>query len=47
MMAKHTDLNARQIAEAAMEITAELCIYTNDEFVFEELSEDNEGTDST
>ena len=46
-LAKHTDLNARQIAEAAMEITAGLCIYTNDEFVFEELSEDNEGTDST
>jgi ATP-dependent HslUV protease subunit HslV len=46
-LAKHTDLNARQIAEAAMEITAGLCIYTNDEFVFEELSEGNEGTDST
>ncbi len=30
-----------------MEITAGLCVYTNDEFVFEELSEDNEITDST
>lgn len=44
---KHTNLSARQIAEAAMEITAGLCIYTNSEFVFEELNEGNEGTDST
>lgn len=44
---KHTNLGARQIAEAAMEITAGLCIYTNSEFVFEELNEGNEGTDST
>ena len=46
-LAKHTDLDARQIAEAAMEITAGLCVYTNDEFVFEELGEDNESTNST
>jgi ATP-dependent HslUV protease, peptidase subunit HslV len=30
-------LSARQIAEAGMKAAAELCIYTNDEFVFEEL----------
>ena len=34
----HTSLDARQIAEVAMKITAELCIYTNAEFIFEELS---------
>jgi ATP-dependent HslUV protease subunit HslV len=46
-LAKHTDLDARQIAETAMEITANLCVYTNDEFVFEELEEENEGFDSS
>jgi ATP-dependent HslUV protease, peptidase subunit HslV len=30
-------LTARQIAEAGMKAAAELCVYTNDEFVFEEL----------
>jgi ATP-dependent HslUV protease subunit HslV len=33
----HTDLPARQIAEEAMRITSQICIYTNDQFVFEEL----------
>ena len=37
-LSNHTSLDARQIAEAAMKITAELCIYTNFEFIFEELS---------
>jgi len=46
-LVKHTDLDARQIAEAAMEITAGLCVYTNEEFVFEELTEDDEGIDAT
>ena len=46
-LARHTDLSARQIAEAAMEITAEICVYTNDHFVFEEIAEGNHGTDST
>ncbi|MCG6916496.1 MAG: ATP-dependent protease subunit HslV [Deltaproteobacteria bacterium] len=46
-LARHSDLNARQIAEAAMEITAEICVYTNNHFVFEELTEDNHGIDST
>ena len=41
------DGNAILAPEAAMEIPAGLCVSTHDEFVFEELSEDNEGTDST
>jgi ATP-dependent HslUV protease, peptidase subunit HslV len=31
----HTDLGAREVALAAMEITAELCIYTNNHFSVE------------
>ncbi|MGH7987167.1 MAG: ATP-dependent protease subunit HslV [Candidatus Binataceae bacterium] len=31
------DLSARQIAEDAMKIASEICVYTNDEFVIEEL----------
>jgi ATP-dependent HslUV protease, peptidase subunit HslV len=31
------DLDARAIAEGAMRIAAEICVYTNDQFVFEEL----------
>ncbi len=45
-LASHTDLDARQIAQTAMGITADLCIYTNDEFVFEELMENDEVFDS-
>jgi ATP-dependent HslUV protease, peptidase subunit HslV len=30
-------LDARAIAEGAMRIAAEICVYTNDQFVFEEL----------
>ncbi len=44
-LVKHTELDARQIAETAMGITAKLCIYTNEEFVFEELMEDDEAFD--
>ncbi len=43
----HPDLDAREIAEKAMGITAHLCIYTNKEFVFEELMEDDESLDAT
>jgi len=46
-LARNTDLSARQIAEAAMEITAEICVYTNNHFVFEELAQGNDGTNST
>src|SRR5205807_4922126 len=31
------DISARDIAEHAMKIAAEICIYTNDRFIFEEL----------
>src|SRR5262249_43298027 len=33
----HTQLGARQVAEAAMRIAARICIYTNEQLVFEEL----------
>ena len=36
-LALHTSLDARQIAEAAMAIAADICIYTNTHFTFEEL----------
>ena len=34
---RHTTLSARAIAEQAMAIAAEICIYTNDRVVLEEL----------
>src|SRR5262249_42856137 len=33
----HSDLDARRIATAAMEIASDICIYTNAEIVFEEI----------
>ena len=33
----HTQFSARQIAEEAMKIASGICIYTNQEFTFEEL----------
>jgi ATP-dependent HslUV protease, peptidase subunit HslV len=36
-LSRHTQLNARQIAEEAMAITADICIYTNDRVTIEEL----------
>lgn len=36
-MLKHTDLSARQIAEEAMTIAGEICIYTNATVTVEEL----------
>jgi ATP-dependent HslUV protease, peptidase subunit HslV len=36
---RHTGLSARRIAEEAMRIAAELCVYTNDRFTFEELGQ--------
>lgn len=33
----HTDLSARQIAEEAMRIASEICVYTNSNVVVEEL----------
>lgn len=34
---RHTDLNARQIAEQSLGIAAELCVFTNDKFTIEEI----------
>jgi ATP-dependent HslUV protease subunit HslV len=34
---EHTNLTAREIATEAMKIAADICIYTNDQFVVEEL----------
>jgi ATP-dependent HslUV protease subunit HslV len=34
---EHTELPARTIAEEAMKIAGKMCIYTNDQFTFEEL----------
>jgi ATP-dependent HslUV protease subunit HslV len=34
---QHTELPPRAIAEAAMKIAADICIYTNTQFAFEEL----------
>ena len=34
---EHTQLPARTIAEEAMKIAGRMCIYTNDQFTFEEL----------
>jgi ATP-dependent HslUV protease subunit HslV len=34
---RHTELGAREIAEAAMKIAGEICIYTNGNLSFEEL----------
>jgi ATP-dependent HslUV protease, peptidase subunit HslV len=37
VLLEHTDMTAREIAEAAMNMAADLCIYTNTRFAFEEL----------
>ena len=36
-LAKHTDLDARTIAESAMHIAGEICIYTNENLTIETL----------
>jgi ATP-dependent HslUV protease subunit HslV len=36
-LSRHTGLGAREIAERAMAIAADICIYTNDQIVVEEL----------
>ena len=37
VLVKHTQLDARTIAEEAMRVAAGICVYTNDQFTFEEL----------
>ena len=34
---RHTNMSAREVAEEAMKITAEICIYTNSEILIEEI----------
>jgi len=34
---RHTDMTAREIVEEALKITSEICIYTNDKIIVEEL----------
>jgi ATP-dependent HslUV protease subunit HslV len=34
---RHTEMDPRQIAEEAMEIASQICIFTNREFVIEEI----------
>ena len=36
-LAKHTDLSAREIAVEALRIAGEICIYSNQNIVVEEL----------
>jgi ATP-dependent HslUV protease subunit HslV len=38
-MFRHTELDAQQIARAAMEIAAESCVFTNHHLTIEELSD--------
>ncbi|HVV69900.1 MAG TPA: ATP-dependent protease subunit HslV [Gammaproteobacteria bacterium] len=37
-LARHTDLGARDIVEKSLTIAAEICVFTNKNFVIEELS---------
>jgi ATP-dependent HslUV protease subunit HslV len=39
---RHTDMSAREIAEKAMHIAGEICVYTNDTLTIEELPPENE-----
>lgn len=34
---QNTDLGAREIAQKAMKIAADICVFTNDNFIFEEI----------
>ncbi len=36
-LVKHTDMGAREIVESAMRIAADICIYTNQNIIIEEL----------
>ncbi len=38
-LCEHTDLGAREIAEAAMKVASDICIYTNSNFTIEVLGE--------
>ena len=34
----YTDLSAREVAEKAMHIAADICVFTNDNIIIEEIS---------
>ncbi len=38
-LARHTKLDAQELAKASMEVAAQLCIYTNDQFTVETLAQ--------
>ena len=38
-LVKHTELSAGEVAQGAMQIAAEICLYTNSEIVLEELGQ--------
>jgi len=38
MVRHNPDMKAREIAESAMKIAAEICVYTNDQLIIEELA---------
>jgi ATP-dependent HslUV protease, peptidase subunit HslV len=47
-LVRHSDLSAKEIAEEAVRIAAEICIYTNDTITVEELdTEDAAGDEAT
>ncbi len=35
---RHTEMSAREVAEAALQIASEVCVYTNDQIIVEEVS---------
>ena len=37
-LVRHSDLDAKTIAVEAMRVAADVCIYTNDQITFEDLS---------
>ena len=43
-LVRHTNLSSTEIAQEAMKIAAEVCIYTNDHITLEELEVDGEKT---
>jgi ATP-dependent HslUV protease, peptidase subunit HslV len=47
VLIKHTQLDARVIAEEAMRVAAEICVYTNDQLTFEELPSQADEKDSS
>src|SRR5215468_2535801 len=44
---KNTSMSARQIAEEAMKIAGDICIFTNDKVTYEELSAEQKSTGAT